>query len=171
MKRRVLLRGVGWGVAAAFFLGACATPSTTTAPAGTSATATITTTAPQVQTTAPSDKPQYGGTLRKYIAGDITWLDTYDQASGSDVMGVVTQPMWAGDWTKGNAGGYGTKQTDRGASNGDLYDLKTGYLAESVKWTVDAEKNQGTVVAKSDRVCTGLLTPRAKRRPWLQAES
>ncbi len=63
-------------------------------------------------------------------------------------MGVVTQPMWAGDWTKGNAGGYGSKQTDWGASNVDLYDLKTGYLAKSVKWSVDATANQGTVVAE-----------------------
>jgi peptide/nickel transport system substrate-binding protein len=92
--------------------------------------------------------PKYGGTLRKFIGGDFNWLDTIQQASGSDVMGVVTQPLWAGDWTKGAAGGYGTKQTDWGASNVDSYDLKTGYLSESVKWTVDAPNDRGTIVAQ-----------------------
>ena len=126
----------------------CASPATTppltsvTAPTTTAAQPTTTTKAPVAQ------GPVYGGTLRKFIGGDFNWLDTNQQASGSDVMGVVTQPLWAGDWTKGPAGGYGTKQTDWGASNGDSYDLKTGYLAESVKWTVDAENNRGTIVAQ-----------------------
>jgi peptide/nickel transport system substrate-binding protein len=124
------------------------TPVTTTGATTPPKPATTAATTTAAATAAAASAPKYGGVMRKFIGADMNWLDTIDQASGSDVMGVVTQPMWAGDWTKGAAGGFGTKQTDWGASNVDNYDLKTGYVAESVKWTVDAAANQGTVIAQ-----------------------
>ena len=53
--------------------------------------------------------------------------------------------MWQGDWAKGPAGGYGTKETDwRGQY--DVWDHKYGQIAENTKWTADFAKNEGTVV-------------------------
>jgi len=53
--------------------------------------------------------------------------------------------LWHGDWAKGYAGGYGTKDTDwRGQY--DVWELKQGIIAESTKWTSDFTKKTGTIV-------------------------
>ncbi|MBI2851191.1 MAG: ABC transporter substrate-binding protein [Chloroflexi bacterium] len=65
--------------------------------------------------------------------------------TGGPTIDLVNQGLWAGDWTKGAAGGSGTDETDW-ADNNDLPNLKAGVLAEGTKWTIDETKNEGTIV-------------------------
>jgi peptide/nickel transport system substrate-binding protein len=53
--------------------------------------------------------------------------------------------MWHGDWAKGPAGGFGTKETDW-AGQYDVWEHKAGVIAENTKWTTDFTKNEGTIV-------------------------
>ena len=55
------------------------------------------------------------------------------------------QELWAGDWTKGNAGGYGSKDTAWDQTV-DRFDRKFGLIAEKTTWTFDAAKDIGTIV-------------------------
>lgn len=93
--------------------------------------------------TAATDTPKYGGTLT-LVASDPTNWDPI-RATPS-FMGGIWQKLWSGDWARGPAGGYGTNQTNWGAGNNDLFDLKTGFIAETTKWTIDTAKGQGTIV-------------------------
>ncbi|MEK7353276.1 MAG: ABC transporter substrate-binding protein [Chloroflexota bacterium] len=128
-------------------LTAPAAPTTPTTPAAPTAPTASTTPATSVEKGAVTPgKPKYGGTLNLVQSGDITRFDTYYAASGSIIMGSINQPLWSGDWAKGAAGGYGTKETDWGAANNDLYPLKTGYIAESSKWSLDAGKDTATII-------------------------
>jgi peptide/nickel transport system substrate-binding protein len=62
-------------------------------------------------------------------------------------MNLTNERLHDGDWTKGIAGGYGTKQTTWGDLTTDVPDLKTGFLSEKpLSWTVNAETNQATIV-------------------------
>jgi peptide/nickel transport system substrate-binding protein len=126
-------------------------PGATTAPTTATTTtqttpATTATTAP-LPTTASSDKPQYGGTLRLALPADITIFDdivTVGFGPGQ-LQRLTNEVMWQGDWAKGNAGGFGTKETDWR----DWYDLltdKAGMAAASWEWTLDAASGQGTLV-------------------------
>ncbi|MDP6501033.1 MAG: ABC transporter substrate-binding protein [Dehalococcoidales bacterium] len=82
------------------------------------------------------DKPRYGGTLLLSRTSDPRTFDALEP---------VQEPLWRGDWAKGMAGGYGTGETDWRTWN-DIFELKKGALAESVEWTVDEEKDEGTIV-------------------------
>jgi len=53
--------------------------------------------------------------------------------------------MWAGDWSLGNAGGYGKGVTDW-AQTVDRFDRKVGLIAEKTTWSVDAATNMATIV-------------------------
>ncbi|MBI2851033.1 MAG: hypothetical protein HYX80_08365 [Chloroflexi bacterium] len=93
-----------------------------------------------------SEAPKYGGTLNLVLTGDILNFDSsYATAGNAATIELTNQELWAGDWAKGPAGGYGAKDTDWG-DDYDVFDLKTGHLAESVKWTADEAKNQGTII-------------------------
>ena len=116
-----------------------ATPSTPSTPA---APTTPTTEQPQKETVKPtSDVPQYGGTLVR-IGGDPT---RWDPIGGATSPVLSTQELWAGDWSKGPAGGYGTGETDW-AHNADRFDRKVGMIAETTKWTFDIAKDDATIV-------------------------
>ena len=119
-------------------------PGSTPGPTTGQTTAAPTTGASPV-TTAAVVQPKYGGTLALCIAGDITYPNFDPQLSKETTMGLIYQRLWSGDWTKGPAGGYGSKQTDwRGRY--DLFDLKMGYVAENIKWAVDASGKAGSIV-------------------------
>jgi peptide/nickel transport system substrate-binding protein len=113
--------------------------TTTQSPTGTTA---ITTVAPTA-----SNKPQYGGTLILSLPTDITTFDdviTFVFVPGPTVR-LTNESMWHGDWAKGHAGGYGTDETDW-RDWYDVFDQKAGQVATSWKWTLDAAKDQGTLV-------------------------
>ncbi len=93
----------------------------------------------------PPEVPKYGGTLSLASSLPITQWDPTRIITGV-VPGLYLNSLWEGDWSRGPAGGYGTKETDWGFTNNDIFDLKMGYIAESWKWTVDAQKQEGTIV-------------------------
>ena len=115
------------------------TPATTTPP---------TEEKPQKEVVAPAaDTPKYGGTLRVALTADITGFDdvvTRGFVSGPTLT-VSNEALWEGDWAKGPAGGYGTKETDW-IGWYDVFDNHVGTVAESWKWTLDAANDKGTVV-------------------------
>jgi hypothetical protein len=118
-------------------------PVTTTAPTTTPAPTTITT----PPTTLPSTGvPGYRGTLTVIRNADITSWDPVQNWT-DDVLDLVYQRLWQGDWTKGLAGGYGANVT--GWLAGDAsWDLKTGAVAESCNWTVDSSSGRGIIIFK-----------------------
>lgn len=89
--------------------------------------------------------PKYGGTFSLVAGAPFTTWDPTRIITGT-VPGLYLNSLWEGDWSRGSAGGYGTKETDWGFGNNDIFDLKLGYLAESWKWTIDEAKQEGTIV-------------------------
>jgi peptide/nickel transport system substrate-binding protein len=61
---------------------------------------------------------------------------------------LTNEELLSGDWAKGSAGGFGSKETDWAISGYDVVKNKTGYLAESWKVDVDNAKGEATVVYK-----------------------
>ena len=134
-------------VAGILLVTACSSPSTTT----TTTSSTITTTSSgqtttQPVTTAPgAEKPKYGGTLGIVSPADPAYWDP-SRIVVSSIINLTHEQTFQGDWAKGPAGGFGQNLTDWGYADNDLFDLKTGYVAESVKWSTDAQADQGTIV-------------------------
>ncbi len=95
----------------------------------------------------PPEVPKYGGTLTLALAGDILSFDLLyaGQPIPQPPLGLTNDPLWAGDWAKGPAGGYGTKETDWRMSE-DVFAHKAGWIAESWQWSADFEKNEGTLI-------------------------
>ena len=116
------------------------TPATPTTP--TTPTAPVQET-PQKETVKPvAEAPKYGGALTRTVGTDPTnWGPLGSIAATTPAM----VDLWAGDWAKGPAGGYGTSETDW-AHSYDRWDLNKGVIIESVKWSADAAKNEGTIV-------------------------
>ena len=78
------------------------------------------------------DQPQYGGVLTIPTNADPTGWDDAVGGNAHYTTAGCYQTLWSGDWTKGNAGGYGTKVCDwflPGAIN--RLDFDTGKIAES----------------------------------------
>jgi len=92
-------------------------------------------------------EPKYGGTVSLAIIADITgWDDIVTRGvTPGDVFRITNEPMWGGDWAKGPAGGYGTGETTW-ADMYDVFDHKAGYATEGWEWTVDEEKDEGTLI-------------------------
>ena len=127
------------------------TPTTPVLPAPTTPTATPTPTTPvtekpQQEPVKPAaETPKYGGVLNWAQSTDPTAWDQFGTRTGG-TMTVTNMEMWFGDWTKGPAGGYGTKETDWiGTYSSDRFDHKVGFIAESTTWTIDDAKNEGTI--------------------------
>jgi len=86
-----------------------------------------------------TEEPQYGGIFTITANADPTG---FDDAFSGGTMGISHaqcvgpyQCLWSGDWTKGNAGGYGDKECEwflPGSIN--RMEHKTGYIADS--WTI-----------------------------------
>jgi len=148
MKRKILWLAVCGLMALSLVMTACGPATTPTTPTTPSAPATPTTPtkpaeeATQKETVKPtSEAPQYGGTLR--------FVTTAEATTTKSIMGgftTGTEGLWGGDWAKGPAGGYGSNTADWGYSFTDIWELKTGYVAESWKWTLDEAKDEGTIV-------------------------
>ncbi|MBI2849750.1 MAG: ABC transporter substrate-binding protein [Chloroflexi bacterium] len=158
MSKKILWLVVSGLMALSLVLAACGpaatTPTTPPAPATPSAPAPTVPAAPatpaaekpQQEAVKPAaGTPQYGGTLNlQYNGGALSFDDS--NVSPNIAVSHVNQKLLEGDWTKGKAGGYGTGETTWGFEYNDLPDYKTGILAESVKWSADAAKNEGTIV-------------------------
>ena len=158
MSKRVLWLAVSILMALSLILASCKTapaPTTPTAPSTPAAPTTPvtptqptapTTEKPQQETVKPaSDKPQYGSTLRLILANDVTTFDPIENPTGGPTINLISQGLWAGDWTKGPAGSFGSGETDwRGQY--DVWEHKAGQVAESTKWTIDSANNSGTIV-------------------------
>src|SRR3972149_6058087 len=152
MKRKILWLAVSCLRALSLVIAACgpaAAPTTPTTP--TTLTAPTTPTKPEEEPTQKEaakptgEAPKYGGILTFDAGGDQSNWDPARNITGR-IIGSIYQQLWEGDWAKGPAGGYGTNETDWGMGNNDLFDFKMGFIAESTKWTMDAVKNQGTIV-------------------------
>ncbi|MEK7353892.1 MAG: ABC transporter substrate-binding protein, partial [Chloroflexota bacterium] len=74
---------------------------------------------------------------------------------------ITMQELWAGDWSKGPAGGYGTGETDW-AHNADRFDRKVGLIAENTKWTFDIAKDESTIVYQIRRGIRYALNPNSE---------
>jgi len=92
------------------------------------------------------DTPQYGGTIV------IVWTSEPRHFDGARHVGqnsngtsLVSTSLWLGDWAKGNAGGYGSGETDW-TDHFDIWEHKAPNIAESWKWSIDEEKGEGSVV-------------------------
>jgi peptide/nickel transport system substrate-binding protein len=99
------------------------------------------------QVVQPTGGPIYGGTLTLALAGDISSFDL--MYAGAPIpqpsLGVTNDPLWAGDWAKGPAGGYGTNETDWRMSE-DIFGNKAGFVADSWEWSADFEKGEGILI-------------------------
>lgn len=159
MKTRILRLAVNLLTVVALLLASCgpqAIPAPTPLP-NTPAPATPTPTAPSPApapaTPAPAastEKPRYGGTLNLYLTTDITdgWDDIVTRAVNPNPSYRLThEPMWITDWARGNAGGHGSREADLYMYH-DVWDLKTGLVAESWKWSIDDGTNEATIVYK-----------------------
>jgi peptide/nickel transport system substrate-binding protein len=84
------------------------------------------------------ETPQYGGYLHTIVTSDpLGWDDANPKSSASSHAATTGcyQCLYSGDWTKGNAGGYGTGQVDWILPGPiDRMDSKIGYIADS--WQV-----------------------------------
>ena len=97
-----------------------------------------------------AETPKYGGTLTKLTRGGKAnkRFDSILHSVMGSTLHLTNQPLWAGDWTKGNAGGYGTGETDWSKTSFDIFAHKAGYLAENIEWSADIENDVGTLVYK-----------------------
>ena len=92
-------------------------------------------------------KPVYGGTLTLSLGSDISSFELCYKGSPvpQPTIGVTNDPLWAGDWAKGPAGGYGTGVTDWKMSE-DIFGNKAGFIAEGWEWSADFETGEGVLV-------------------------
>jgi peptide/nickel transport system substrate-binding protein len=79
------------------------------------------------------ENPQYGGVLSLLSGFDTSGFDDAFTAHGMALtLAYTNEQVWEGDWTLGNAGGYGTKEVpwllEAGISR---MDYQTGAIAES----------------------------------------
>ncbi|MBI2849692.1 MAG: ABC transporter substrate-binding protein [Chloroflexi bacterium] len=179
MNRNTLRAVAGGLMVLSLVLAACgqaATPTPPTTPTSPTAPITPATPAtPATPTTPAQEKPQqeavkptgeapkYGGVLNIVQSGDITgWDDIVTRgATPGAVFRITNEAPWAGDWAKGPAGGYGTNEAFWHA-NPDIFDHKAGYAAESWKWTVDAAKDQGTIIYQVRQGVHWALNPKSE---------
>ncbi|MFC1992147.1 ABC transporter substrate-binding protein, partial [Chloroflexota bacterium] len=92
------------------------------------------------------DVPQYGGMLTLAISRDTTCFDnviTMTTIAG-ETFRETNEDLWAGDWAKGNAGGYGTGETSW-EGNTDVWAHKGGRIAESWELPTEIVGEEGTV--------------------------
>ena len=105
------------------------TTTTTTKPAGS--------TTPANTTTVSSDKPQYGGILNLYANNDPNSFDEgYSAPWWTWPCHLTEDEMLNGDWTQGNAGGFGTNTWTWTLDGVYNWTSKKGSLCES--WEVVA---------------------------------
>ena len=158
MSKKILWLAVSGLMILSLVLAACgtaATPTTPTTPAAPAPVQPAPTTPPaptqekpQQEAVKPAaETPRYGGTLRLALTADMTnFDDVVTVGFGPGFTNSLTnENMWTGDWAKGPAGGYGTKESDW-VGIYDVFENHTGLAAESWKWSLDAAKDTGTLV-------------------------
>lgn len=91
------------------------------------------------------DQPRYGGTLVLPANTNVTWFDPQDWVGGGMSFDLTMQRLWDGDWAKGNAGGYGTGESDFRSSY-DVRDHKRGFIAENIEFIVDDANDEGKII-------------------------
>ncbi len=116
-------------------------PATTTTTGTATPTPTKTTVSPKPDTT----KPVYGGSLSLVLGAEPTF-DLLQLGKAWPHM-QSHEYLWDGDWTRGNAGGYGTKEFSWSEST-NIPDLNVGMIAEKITWAVNAEKQQVVTTIK-----------------------
>ncbi|MBI2830208.1 MAG: ABC transporter substrate-binding protein [Chloroflexi bacterium] len=152
MKRNAIWLIVACLLALSLALSSCAQapattkPSTPTTAPTQAAPTTAATTAPKSPAAPVAEKPKYGGTLKIGWASDIIYFD--EVAGRPDqviTMQVTNEELWRGDWAKGPAGGYGSRETDWDGLF-DIWELNTGYVAESWEIPTKIEGDKAAVI-------------------------
>lgn len=122
-------------------VGCSAEPAETTA---TKPTTTLPTTKP-VTTTPDKTQPQYGGSIALLLGAEPIF-DLLQLGKAWPHL-QSHEYLWDGDWTRGNAGGYGTKEFTWSEST-NIPDLNVGMVAEKISWVVNAEKQEVVTTIK-----------------------
>ncbi|MEK7353903.1 MAG: hypothetical protein AABZ77_05285, partial [Chloroflexota bacterium] len=158
MKRKTLVLVVSGLMALSLVMAACAPAATPTTPTPPPTSTTPVTPGTPATSATPVEKeavspvqvvPKYGWEVRLALSTDITSFDTLSQTAGQTPTNPLTnQELWAGDWAKGPAGGYGSNETSWNSQNYDIFEFKIGFIAESTKWTLNDATNNGTIVYK-----------------------
>ncbi len=147
MKRNIVCLAFSLLVSSIFILTSCGSgpsPTSTTPTSGPTTSAPTTSQAP-LATTVAAEKPRYGGTIALVVNADPVYWDPIRTVVSAHIN-LTHEQTFQGDWGKGPAGGFGSGETDWAYADNDLFDLKTGYVADSVKWSTDATNNVGTIV-------------------------
>ena len=89
--------------------------------------------------TVEKEKPAYGGILTIAAAADPPAFDDAVQPHYvTGTLKLTNEELWTGDWTKGIAGGHGTKECDWFTGGGlNRLEHKAGSLAES--WEIQGK--------------------------------
>ncbi len=95
---------------------------------------------------APSDKPQYGGSITLAMALDVNDFLSWSLAASAPIQ-MCNDWLWNGDWAKGPAGGYGTGEVGWETST-NLRGMKAYYLAEDIRWEADTGGETGSLYIK-----------------------
>jgi len=84
------------------------------------------------------ERPLYGGTLNMALMADPSGFDDAVRTHSSVYpLKLTHEELWEGDWTKGNAGGYGTGECDWFLGANNRLEHKAGALAES--WEIQGK--------------------------------
>lgn len=89
----------------------------------------------------PVVEPRYGGILRIATTTTVVGFDDAIVEHRAATTKLTHEEVWEGDWAKGYADGYGTKESPWTSGGGlNRLEHKTGALAERVEWTTDLTK-------------------------------
>ncbi len=88
-----------------------------------------------------SDVPQYGGTINLALMTEPEFNLLAIDAAIPQLH--AHEKLFEGDWTKGQAGGYGEKLTTWSQST-NIPELNTGYLVSSYSWSVSEDGTEVT---------------------------
>jgi len=95
---------------------------------------------------AAPEVPKYGGSITLAMGADVNDFVPWSLAASAPVQNCH-EWLWAGDWAKGPAGGYGTGEVGYEAST-RVPGIQAYYLAEDIHWQADAGGKTGTVFIK-----------------------
>jgi peptide/nickel transport system substrate-binding protein len=119
---------------------ASSTETTTTKPSTTGPTTTTPKTTSPDKTT-----PQYGGSVSLMLGAEPTF-DLIQLGKAWPHL-QSHEYLWDGDWTRGSAGGYGTKEFTWSEST-NIPDLNVGMVAEKISWVVKADTQEVVTTIK-----------------------
>jgi peptide/nickel transport system substrate-binding protein len=152
MKEKTVWPPLTCLVSAALLLASCSSSLETTTPANTTVPSTSVPVVVPGPTVAPTEKPEYGGTVSLY---SLVGIGVFDPVATGQFMGsvgfMVNEQYVAEDWTRGSAG---TGEIEWVPNTGVSPDTCTGVLAES--WEMPTI---GTVVFKVRRGVHWALNP------------